>query len=106
MKVSAAISMAEVPIARSNALLDRLWTTMKNTMRWRFATGALNAFVGAIQSAYGYAKDLDASLNNIRIVTGDSAEKMAEFAKNANDAARNLSTTTTTYTDASLIYYQ
>jgi hypothetical protein len=59
-----------------------------------------------MQQAYGYAKSLDASLNNIRIVTGKSAEDMAKFAKEANNAAKTLSTTTTTYTDASLIYYQ
>jgi hypothetical protein len=29
----------------------------------------------------GYAKDLDKSLNNIRIVTGSSADEMARFAK-------------------------
>ena len=31
---------------------------------------------------------------------------MASFAKEANEAAKALSTTTTNYTDASLIYYQ
>jgi hypothetical protein len=31
---------------------------------------------------------------------------MAQFAKEANAAARKLSTTTTDYTNASLIYYQ
>jgi hypothetical protein len=31
---------------------------------------------------------------------------MAEFAKEANKAAKSLSTTTTDYTDAALIYYQ
>jgi hypothetical protein len=31
---------------------------------------------------------------------------MADFAKQANKAAQALSTTTTDYTDASLIYYQ
>jgi hypothetical protein len=31
---------------------------------------------------------------------------MAIFAKEANKAAKNLSTTTTDYTKASLIYYQ
>jgi hypothetical protein len=29
----------------------------------------------------GYAKDLDRSLNDIRIVTGSSAEQMAVFAQ-------------------------
>jgi hypothetical protein len=31
---------------------------------------------------------------------------MAEFAKSANKAAKELSATTTAYTDASLIFYQ
>jgi hypothetical protein len=33
-----------------------------------------------ISTAYNYAKDLNESLTNIRIVTGESTEKMAEFA--------------------------
>jgi hypothetical protein len=31
---------------------------------------------------------------------------MAKFAKRANDAAKALSTTTTSYSDAALIFYQ
>jgi hypothetical protein len=31
---------------------------------------------------------------------------MAKFAESANKAAQRLNTTTTAYTDASLIYYQ
>jgi hypothetical protein len=62
--------------------------------------------LGSLQSAYGYAQDLNESLNNIRIVTGRSVDDMADFAKEANKAAKALSTTTTKYTDASLIYYQ
>jgi hypothetical protein len=45
-------------------------------------------------------------LNNIRIVTGNSVDEMAKFAQEANKAAKALSTTTTAYTDASLIYFQ
>jgi TP901 family phage tail tape measure protein len=45
-------------------------------------------------------------LTDIQIVTGQSAEDMAKFADRANKAAKELSTTTTTYTDAALIYYQ
>jgi hypothetical protein len=45
-------------------------------------------------------------LNNIRIVTGYSVEDMADFAEEANKAAKALRTTTTEYTNASLIYYQ
>jgi TP901 family phage tail tape measure protein len=49
---------------------------------------------------------LNESLNNIRIVTGASKDEMATFAKEANKAAKALSTTTTEYTNASLIYFQ
>jgi hypothetical protein len=49
---------------------------------------------------------LNESLNNIRIVTGYNADYMAKFAEEANAAAKALSTTTTAYTDAALIFYQ
>ena len=106
MQVATAIGAAELPLKRSNQLLNQLWVTMKNTARWRLTTGALNAFIGGLQQAFGYSKSLNASLNDIRIVTGKSADEMSRFAKEANQAAKTLSTTTTTYTDASLIYYQ
>jgi len=79
---------------------------LKNTARWQLSSSILHGFIGGLQSAWGYAKDLDESLNNIRIVTGYSSDKMAEFAESANKAAKALSTTTTKYTDAALIYYQ
>jgi hypothetical protein len=62
--------------------------------------------VGSLQTAYGYAKNLDESLNNIRIVTGHNIEYMDKFAEKANKAAKALSSTTLDYTNASLIYYQ
>lgn len=79
---------------------------MKNTARWQLTSSALHGFMGAIQTAYGYSKDLNESLNNIRIVTQKNIEDMSKFADQANKAAKALSTTTTDYTDASLIYYQ
>jgi TP901 family phage tail tape measure protein len=45
-------------------------------------------------------------LTDIRIVTGYSADKMADFAKEANKAAKSLGTTTNEYAKASLIYFQ
>jgi hypothetical protein len=66
----------------------------------------LHGFIGSISSAYNYSKDLNTSLNNIRIVTGKNIDEMARFAEQANRAARALSTTTTAYTDAALIFYQ
>ena len=106
LNVATAIQRAELPILRTSKLFDQLWITMKNTMRWQLTSTALNSFVGTLETAYGYAQDLNESLTNIRIVTENSAEEMANFAKQANEAAKALSTTTTDYTDAALIYYQ
>lgn len=104
--LATAISQSEMPLRRTNALLAETWTTLKNTARWQFSSSLLHGFIGSVQQAYGYAQDLNESLNNIRIVTGQSADQMAKFAVQANKAAKELSTTTTKYTDAALIYYQ
>lgn len=66
----------------------------------------IHQIIGAVQRAYGYAQDLNESLNNIRIVTGHNIDYMDKFADKANKAAKALSTSTLNYTDASLIYYQ
>ena len=101
-----AIAQADAPIVKLNGRLGEFMTTLKNSARWQFSSDILHRLEGALGSAIGYAKDLDESLNNIRIVTGKSTDDMASFAKEANEAAKALSTTTTNYTDASLIYYQ
>lgn len=106
LSLAQSIASAEIPIKRSNKLVTEMWTSLKNTARWQISSSVLHGFTGALQSAYGYAEDLNESLNNIRIVTGQSIEQMADFAKEANKAAKALSTTTTEYTKASLIYYQ
>lgn len=106
LSLAQSIAAAEIPMKRTNTLLNSMWTTMKNTARWQLSSSALHAFTGALHSAVGYAKDLNKSLNNIRIVTGDSVDDMAKFAEQANKAAKTLGTTTTRYTNAALIYYQ
>lgn len=104
--IAQSITTAGVPLKRTNALLNEFATTLKNTARWQISSSILHGFMGAVQSAYGYAQDLNESLNNIRIVTGQNSTQMAKFAAQANKAAQALSTTTTDYTDAALIYYQ
>ena len=105
-QLSQAIMSAEMPLRRSSQLLTDFATTLKNTARWQISSSLLHGFMGSVQSAYYYAQDLNESLNNIRIVTGKSVDEMSDFAKEANSAAQALNTTTTAYTDASLIYYQ
>ena len=106
LMLAQSIAAAEMPMTRINKRLVEFGTTLKNTARWQISSSILHGFMGAISSAYGYAQDLNESLNNIRIVTGKSAETMGEFAEKANKAAKALSATTTEYTDAALIFYQ
>lgn len=106
MSLATSISNAEVPMRRTNSLVKEFATTLKNTARWQLSSSMLHGFMGTLQSAYGYAQDLNESLNNIRIVTGQTTEQMDAFAVKANKAAKALSTSTTAYTDAALIFYQ
>ena len=106
LNLTKAISQSEFTLNRTKGLVNGLFTTLKNTARWQLSSSMLHGFMGTIQSAYGYAQDLNESLNKIRIVTGASVEEMDRFAEKANKAARALSATTTEYTNAALIFYQ
>lgn len=101
-----AIVNAEAPIFRVNSKIKELGVTLANTARWQLSSSIVHGLMGGMQKAYYYAQKLNRSLNDIRIVTGYSAEQMKDFAVEANRAAKALSTTTTNYTNASLIYYQ
>ena len=100
------IAAADIPLMRTNKLLTEMGTVLKNTIKWQISSSAIHGFMGAIQQAYGYAQDLNESLTNIQIVTQYDSKYMADFAERANKAAQALSTTTTAYTDAALIFYQ
>ena len=93
-------------LKESNKLLDDMATSMANTVKWGITSSIFNNITGSIQQAFYYAKDLDRSLNDIRIVTGDSADQMDRFAKTANSAARDLGRSTLDYTNAALSFYQ
>ena len=106
LQVAKSISYAETPAIRLNGTLTKFAATMKQTVRYQLTNSMYRGITSAISSAYNYAKDLNESLNNIRIVTGQSTSEMAKFAKEANLAAKALGTTTTAYTDAALIFAQ
>jgi hypothetical protein len=77
-----------------------------NTLRYQLSSSVLMAFTSGIGEAVRYVKDLNTSLNDIRIVTSYGVDEMKEFANQANKAAKALSTTTNEYAKASLIYFQ
>lgn len=105
-QLAISVAQAEIPIIRISQRMQKLGQTFANTIRWQISSTALMAVTSTLSEAYSFAQDLNESLNEIRIVTGNSADEMARFAKEANNAAKALSTTTTKYTDASLIYFQ
>ena len=106
VKLAQSIAEADQPMITLNARLQDFLTTFKNSIKWQISSSMIHQAIGAVQAAYGYAQDLNESLNNIRIVTGHNIDYMDKFADKANKAAKALSTSTLNYTDASLIYYQ
>ena len=86
--------------------LDKIRTTLSNTVKWNLASSAVNGISNSIRDAFNYTKALDTSLTNIRIVTGDSRDEMAQFAVEANKAAQALGRQTKDYTNAALSFYQ
>lgn len=104
--IAKTISTAELPMIRLTDSLRKFGTTLANTARWQISSTLLNSLTRAVSNAVEYAQDLNESLNDIRIVTGQSVEEMDRFAEKANKAAKTLSTTTNEYAKASLIYFQ
>ena len=80
--------------------------TLKNTVRYGISSSIFNNLSNSIQKAYDYSVKLDSSLNDIRIVTGKSADEMDKFAIRANKVSKELGRSTRDFTEASLIYYQ
>lgn len=106
LNISKAALTANVNLKQTSNILDKMGQTLVNSLKWSVSSSLINNFVGVFQQAFGYVQHLDTSLNDIRIVTGKSAEEMDRFARSANQAAKDLGQSTTAYTEASLIYYQ
>lgn len=104
--LAVAIRQSETPLLQLKGKVADLGTTLMNTAKWQLSSSLIHGLMSAFTGTIGYAKELNESLNNIRIVTGKSVDEMHKFALEANEAAQALSTTTTEYTNAALIYYQ
>ena len=100
------VTTTNAQLKETHKFLDNIATTLANTVKWNIASGAVNSLSNSVQQAWGFVKNLDTSLNDIRIVTGKSADEMANFAIQANEAAQSLGKTTVDYTKAALIYAQ
>ena len=104
--MAGALGQINARMTTTNVLAQKLATTMSNTVRWGLSASLFEGFKNGVAQSIEYVKDLDTSLNNIRIVSGYNSDQMNQFAKSANVAARALGQTTTAYTNASLIYIQ
>lgn len=100
------IATADMSIVKSQGMFTKFATTLKNSFNWTMASNAIHAVEGQISSAVRYVEDLNEALTSIRVVTGKSVSDMADFAKQANQSAQSLSTTTKAFAEASLIYFQ
>ena len=104
--MAASIATSNIQLQKTTGFLDKMATTFMNTIRWSFATTVLNGVTDSLSNAVNYVEKLDTSLNNIRVVTGKSAEDMGTFAKEANKAAQELGASTRDITEGALIFYQ
>ena len=86
--------------------VDKVMNTFGNTVRWGITASVFQTIQNSIYRSVEYLKELDTSLNNIRIVTGYSAEDMKSYADYANQAAQSLGVSTTAFTDAAQLYAQ
>ena len=105
-KLTTDLLTTNLELKESNTLLDKMAETMGNTIKWGISSSVFNKITSSIQNAYNYTLKLDKSLNSIRIVSNASADDMERFAKYANEAAKNLGSSTLDYTKGALIYYQ
>ena len=104
--LSTQLLSTNIQLKQSHTLLNNIAVTLSNSLKWSLSSAAINTMTRSVQQAWGYVKNLDTSLNDIRIVTNKSADEMANFAVQANEAAKSLGRTTTDYTKAALIYAQ
>ena len=93
-------------VKQTNDLVTQMQQTMKNTVTWGISSGLWNNILSSVSKAWTYVKGLNSDLNDIRIVTGKSADQMERFAKTANKTAKELAVSTRDYTQGALLYYQ
>lgn len=105
-QLAARIRESEAPLISLQGKLKKLGDTFANTIRWQITSSITTLMYQAFSSTIEYAEKLNKSLNDIRIVTGKNVDTMSKFAKEAQKASKELSSSTLDYTKASLIYYQ
>lgn len=89
-----------------SSLSDKIMNTFGNTVRWGVTASIFQTIQNSLYRSVDYVKELDTSLNNIQIVTGETSSNLTEWAKSANEAAAQLGASTVAFTDAAQLYAQ
>lgn len=85
---------------------DKIINTIGNTVRWGLIASAFSQVMNAMHSAVDYTKELDKSLTNIMMVSGETRDTMNEYARTANAVAERLGGTTVQMTEATKVFIQ
>ena len=85
---------------------DKIFNTIGNTFRWGLIASGFAAIMNSAHQAVDYVKELDASLTEIQMVSGQSRDNMNELAHAANEAAKELGGTTVQMTEATKVFVQ
>ena len=105
-EMASSVLTANLRLKETSNIVSKMGQTMANTAKWGIASSIMNSFTNEVRQAFQYVKSLDSALTDIRIVTGDSTQKMAQFAEQANKAAQSLGRSTMDYSKAALTFYQ
>ena len=100
------VSKLDTGLRSVSKTTDKIMNTIGNTMRWGLIASGFSQIMNAAHQAVEYTKELDTSLTNIMMVTGQSRDQMNEFAKSANEVAQRLGATTTQMTEAAKVFAQ
>lgn len=106
VQLAHSIANATSQLSTGSVLLEKFKKSLSNVMTWNISSGIFNMITSSLRESVSYAKELNQSLTDIRIVSDKSIADMAKFAKEAGKTAKGLSTTTKEYVDASLIFFQ
>ena len=101
-----ALEKAYTPANKLSGVLGKVLSDLGRDIVKSFNYSLINKFTQSLAGAVSYSKQLNQSLTDIRIVSEHSTNEMTKFAKEANEAARNLGATTLEFTRGALIYYQ
>jgi TP901 family phage tail tape measure protein len=73
---------------------------------WYLLAGGITSVIDSIKNAVSYISQLDNSLNEIRIVTGQSQEEVQKLASSYNNLAKSMSVSTTEVTQQAVDLYR